>query len=214
MPRGGGGKGKGAAKTVKHKVKKLASIVTKVVGTASGSTSRQPDSPPPACPPPLEPRRQRRRRHPVSPPPAHEEVEADVEDAEEEVEEQPRASDFVHPGFLRPSAEGEEETRASEEVEDSSSDSDFEEESRASDDEADSRQWVEPEEYVESDAELLDAPAITRRQRGTSGLPKLPYEHSHIELQPVGKRYMFSQLISCGCILILFCFTHCCIQIF
>jgi hypothetical protein len=77
MPRGGGGKGKPTGKTVKHKVSKLANIVTKVVGGASGSTSRQPHSPPVASSPP---RRQHTRRRLGSRPSAHKQVEAEVEE--------------------------------------------------------------------------------------------------------------------------------------
>jgi hypothetical protein len=96
MPRGGG-KGKPTGKTVKHKVSKLANIVTKVVGGASGSTSRQPHSPPVASSPP---RRQHTRRRLGSRPSAHKQVEAEVEeDAKEEVEE-PRTSDYFHTDFL------------------------------------------------------------------------------------------------------------------
>jgi hypothetical protein len=107
-------------------------------------------------------------------------VEEDVEDGgEEEVHE------LVHPSFICHSDEERHaETRASEEEESSS-----EEEALTYDDD-DGRQWVEPEEYVESDEDLLNAPTITRRRRGTSGLPDLPYAHSHLELQPVGETYI------------------------
>jgi hypothetical protein len=103
--------------------------------------------------------------------------------AEEEVQE------LVHPSFICHSDEERHvETRASEEEEEESSS----EEVATAYGEDDGMKWLEPEEYVESDEELLDAPAITHKQRGTSGLPDLPDAHSNLEIQPVGARYLFS----------------------
>jgi len=50
-------------------------------------------------------------------------------------------------------------------------------------------QWKPPEEYVESDPELVPR-ARGPYQRGRATLPELPYADSGIVLVPEGKRYI------------------------
>ena len=50
-------------------------------------------------------------------------------------------------------------------------------------------QWKPPEEYVESDPELVPR-ARGPYQRGRATLPDLPYGECGIVLVPDGKRYM------------------------